>query len=169
MIQIENTGRWFDELAATIEDLEKRVDKIQATPAPEPSNTITIEDFGSENVVATMDLPDGKELTDYDYFNISVQDAEGSVIACGLIQNLFDPDHVGAQYFYFGNVTYTFMLDLVPGYETQLGIIQVTSEDITDATYTVQGINYLVPDTRSRSLLKRAASAVKKILGKEDK
>ena len=116
-----------------------------------------------------MDLPDGKELTDYDYFNISVQDAEGSVIACGLIQNLFDPDHVGAQYFYFGNVTYTFMLDLVPGYETQLGIIQVTSEDITDATYTVQGINYLVPDTRSRSLLKRAASAVKKILGKEDK
>ena len=165
----DNLGRWVDELAATIEDLEKRVAKIQATPAPEPSNTIIIEDFGTENVIANMDLPDGKELTDYDYFNISIQDAEGSVIACGLIQNLFDSEHVGSQYFYFGNVTFTFTLVLVPGYETQLGVIQVTSEDITDATYTVQGINYLVPDTRSRSFLKKAADAVKKILGKEDK
>lgn len=168
-MRADNLGRWVDELAASIEDLEKRVAKIQAAPAPEPSNTITIEDFGSENVFANMDLPDGKELTDYDYFNISIQHTDGDVIACGLIQNLFDPDHIGSQYFYFGNVTYTFMLVLVPGYETELGVIQVTSEDINGATYTVQGINYLVPDTRSRSFLKKAAKAVKKILGKEDK
>lgn len=168
-MRTDNLGRWVDELAATIEDLEKRVAKIQATPAPEPSNTITIEDFGTENVFANMDLPDGKELSDYDYFNISIQGEYGDVLACGLIQNLFDPEHVGSQFFYFGNVTYTFMLVLVPGYETQLGVIQVTSEDIYDATYTVQGINYLVPDTRSRSVFKKAAEAVKKILRKEDK
>lgn len=165
----DNLGRWVDELAATIEALEKRVDKIQATPAPEPSNTIIIEDFGTENVFSDMNLPAGKELSDYDYFYVSIQEAGGNVIACGLIQNLFDPAHIGSQLFYFGNVTYTFMLVLVPGYETELGVIQVTSEDINDGTYTVQGINYLVPDTRNRSFLKKAAKAVKKILGKEDK
>lgn len=72
-MKTDNLGRWIDELAASIEDLEKRINKINITPV----GNVMIDDLGSDAFSAETDravvyMPEGKLIDDYSYFIITI-------------------------------------------------------------------------------------------------
>lgn len=160
-----NLGKWIDELTAAIEDLEKRVDSINIDP-PAPGNQIIIEDLGQSPIYANLTLPTGKTLNDYQYLIVTVISANSTryydTMAEGLFTNTYG--EVGyPQNYLFGNSEYTFMM-ITPA-ENEISLSQKTSQSEQNLIYRLQGIKYVEPEIASnKSLLKRAANAVKNIM-----
>lgn len=164
-MRTDNLSRWVDELAATIEDLEKRVDHISIAP-PAPGNQIIIEDLGQSPIYANLTLPTGKTLNDYQYLLVTVISANADLFYDTMAEGLFTNTYgeVGyTQNYIFGNSEYTFMMQ-TPA-ENEIGLSQQTSQSEQYLIYRLQGIKYVEPETATnRSLLKRAADAVKNIM-----
>ena len=160
-----NLGKWIDELTAAIEDLEKRVDSINITP-PTPGNQIIIEDLGQSPIYDNLTLPTGKTLSDYQYLLVTVIMANSTLYYDTMAEGLFTNTYGEVEYpqnYIFGNSEYTFMMITSDGNEISLS--QKTSQSEQYLIYRLQGIKYVEPETvTNKSLLKRAANAVKNIM-----
>ena len=150
-----NFEKWVNELQSEIDDLKR------ATRTPSPTGGVVVDDLGHAAEYATLTLPTGKKLTDYDYIYISMVGIYGDVFLSTLIRPRFDKKQAGTQLYFVGNGTYNFDVDVTS--DTELLISQRTSEDIHGSEYYVQGIK-LAPANNSRGegIIKKATTAIKK-------
>lgn len=157
-----NIEKWVNELQSEIDDLKR------AMLSPVPSGGVVVDDLGHAAEYATLTLPTGKKLTDYDYIYISMVGIYGDVFLSTLIRPRFDKKQAGTQLYFVGNGTYNFDVDVTS--ENDLLISQRTSEDIHGSEYYVQGIK-LAPANNSRreNAITRATNAVKSAVKKATK
>lgn len=154
-----NLEKWVNELQIEIDDLKR------ATRAPAPSGGVVVDDLGHAAEYATLTLPTGKTLSDYDYIYISMVGIYGDVFLSSLIRPRLDKKQAGTQLYFVGNGTYNFDVDVTS--ETELLISQRTSEDIHGSEYYVQGIKLLSANNSTReSVIAKATTAVKTVVKK---
>lgn len=178
-MEANNLARWVDELAATIEDLEKRIKSINIRPVID----IVIEDLGSsvfssETHRSAIYFAEGVHVDDYSYLNVSIYQEVSPTIwttrtldihipmtESGYISNIIFDGSGGSFSALISRGTYG---------SPDAVYFEILTDPVGDNVQTLyvnmKGIKVTEPETRQNvTMLQKAASAVKKILGKEDK
>ena len=149
-----NIEKWVNELQCEIDDLKR------ATRNSSQTGGVVVDDLGHAAHYATLTLPTGKTLRDYDYIYISLVGVYGDVFLSTLVRPRLDKKQAGTQFYFVGNGTYNFDVDVTA--DNSLLIAQRTSEDIDGSEYYVQGIKLAnANNSRGESVIKKATSAVK--------
>lgn len=189
-MRADNLGRWVDELSASIEDLEKKVNRLEVEPVPVPTDEYKMEcsllltatiDAEAQTVISGQDLGD---MTGYDFILVTIESVSDGVTGETLCPgSLFeaskmfqistpalymnDPD--GGYQKYAAFKFYWYQLD-VEG--TMVDFLQFDPQllsAIGTRTAKVYGLKIERVVEARTGFIKKAAKAVKKILGKEGK
>ena len=92
-----NIEKWVNELQSEIDDLKR------ATRALSPTGGVVVDDLGHAAHYASLTLPTGKTLRDYDYIYISLVSEYGDVLLSTLIRPRLDKKQAGTQFYFVGN------------------------------------------------------------------
>lgn len=189
-MRADNLGRWVDELAASIEDLEKKVNRLEVEPVPVPTDEYKMEcsllltasvSTEEQTVITGQDLGD---LTGYDFILVTLESVADGVTGETLCPgSLFEASKV-----FQISTPGLYMNDPESGYQNYAALkffweqVNVEGELVDYLTFTpmllettgtrtakIYGLKIERVVEARTGFIKKAANAVKRILRKEDK
>lgn len=176
-MRTDNLGRWIDELAASIEDLEKRVKSINIKPVSD----IVIEDLGSstfssETHRTAIYFAEGVHVDDYSLLAVSIfQEVSPTIWTTRTLDIHIPMTETG----YISNIMFdgsggSFNATISRGtYGSPDAVFfEILTDPVGDNVQTLsvnmKGVKITEPETQqSATLLQKAAAAVKKATTKK--
>ena len=168
---LENLGKWIDELTSSIEDLKKRVSQINIRPVSD----IVIEDLGSstfssETHGAAIYFAEGVHVDDYSLLIVSIfqevsptiwttrtLDIHIPMTESGYISNIMFDGSEGSFSAFISRGTYG---------SPDAVFFEILTDPVGDNVQTLsvnmKGVKITEPETQQRSIVKKATEAVKK-------
>lgn len=184
---LSNLGKWVDELKADIEDLDKKIDAIQPEPTPTPGGdyNLTCTTLISSATISAeqqTDLTPIPDLTGYDLIMVTIESVsygiEAQAICPGVLFEASKQFCLQTPQLYMADPTgvanysaFRFHWEQVNVEGTLVDYLHFDPMLLTTTgtrTIAVYGLKIEQAVTERDGLLKKAAKAVKKILGKEE-